>query len=60
MKNEETKQNDSVRVSKTDIEIEGQAIVMTFLLAACAILVCFLVGGVCFGIYELIMWLLSC
>ena len=60
MKNKETKQNDSVGVSKTDIEIEGQAIVMTLVFAACAILVCFLVVGVCFGIYELIMWLLSC
>lgn len=55
----ETKKNDSVRVSKTDIEIEGQAVVMTFVLAACAILVCFLVGGLCYGIYELVMWLIS-
>ena len=51
----EKKMNDDGR---PQIEMEMNAAIGCLLLASCAILFCFLVSALCYGIYELVMWLL--
>lgn len=46
-------------VPEPDIEREAQAVVFFFLVALCAILVCVLTMGLCYGVYELVMWLIA-
>lgn len=52
----EKKMNDDGR---PQIEMEMSAAIGFLLLASCAILVCFLVSALCYGIYELVMWLIG-
>jgi len=40
-----------------DIVKEGKASLMVLALFVCAILVCALILGLCYGIYELVNWL---
>jgi len=42
-----------------DIEREARAVVFFFLVVLCAILVCVLTMGLCYGAYELVMWLMA-
>lgn len=41
------------------IKTEGRAALFTLVLAVCAIVLCALAAAMCYGIYELIMWLMS-